>query len=47
LQGTTAEWIVDGTPSIDVHYVDLYRLEESPASPQFIMQTSSQAFIEV
>jgi glycine cleavage system aminomethyltransferase T/glycine/D-amino acid oxidase-like deaminating enzyme len=43
----TAEWIVDGTPSIDVHECDLYRFEDVAHSPNFIMQTSSQAFIEV
>jgi glycine cleavage system aminomethyltransferase T/glycine/D-amino acid oxidase-like deaminating enzyme len=43
----TAEWIVDGTPSIDVHECDLYRFEDVARSPEFIMQTSSQAFVEV
>ena len=43
----TAEWIVDGTPSIDTHECDLYRFEEVARSPKFIMQTSSQAFVEV
>ncbi len=43
----TAEWIVDGTPSIDVHECDLYRFEDVARSPKFIMQTSSQAFVEV
>ena len=43
----TAEWIVDGTPSIDVHECDLYRFEDIARSPEFIMQTSSQAFVEV
>jgi glycine cleavage system aminomethyltransferase T/glycine/D-amino acid oxidase-like deaminating enzyme len=43
----TAEWIIDGTPSIDVHECDLYRFEDIARSPKFIMQTSSQAFIEV
>ncbi len=42
-----AEWIVDGAPSIDVHECDLYRFEEVARSPEFIMQTSSQAFVEV
>ena len=42
-----AEWIVDGTPSIDVHECDLYRFEDVARSPEFIMQTSSQAFVEV
>lgn len=43
----TAEWIVDGTPSVDVHECDLYRFEDVARSPQFIAQTSSQAFVEV
>ena len=43
----TAEWIVDGTPSMDVHECDLYRFEDVARSPEFIMQTSSQAFVEV
>lgn len=43
----TAEWIVDGTPGADVHECDLYRFEEMARSPEFVMQTSSQAFVEV
>ncbi|MGB3233504.1 MAG: FAD-dependent oxidoreductase, partial [Mycobacterium sp.] len=43
----TAEWIIDGTPSIDTHECDLYRFEEVARSPSYIMQTSSQAFVEV
>lgn len=43
----TAEWIIDGTPSIDTHECDLYRFEDVARSPKFIMQTSSQAFVEV
>jgi glycine cleavage system aminomethyltransferase T/glycine/D-amino acid oxidase-like deaminating enzyme len=43
----TAEWIVDGASSIDVHECDLYRFEDIARSPEFIMQTSSQAFVEV
>lgn len=43
----TAEWIIDGTPSIDTHECDLYRFEDVARSPRFIMQTSSQAFVEV
>ncbi|GFM16107.1 MULTISPECIES: GcvT family protein [Mycobacteriaceae] len=42
-----AEWIVNGTPSIDVHECDLYRFEDVARSPKFIAQTSSQAFVEV
>lgn len=43
----TAEWIIDGTPSIDTHECDLYRFEDMARSPKFVMQTSSQAFVEV
>ena len=43
----TAEWIIDGTPSIDTHECDLYRFEDIARSPSFITQTSSQAFVEV
>ena len=43
----TAEWIVEGTPSVDVHECDLYRFEDVARSPEFVMQTSSQAFVEV
>ena len=43
----TAEWIVDGTPSVDVSECDLYRFEDVARSPEFVMQTSSQAFVEV
>lgn len=43
----TAEWILGGTPSIDVSECDLYRFEDMARSPEFIMKTSSQAFVEV
>lgn len=43
----TAEWIVDGAPSVDTHECDLYRFEDIARSPEFVMQTSSQAFVEV
>ena len=42
-----AEWILDGAPATDVHECDLYRFEEPAKSPEFIMTTSSQAFVEV
>ncbi|AZG46569.1 GcvT family protein [Gordonia insulae] len=42
-----AEWILDGTPKTDVHECDLYRFEEAAKSPDFILATSSQAFVEV
>jgi glycine cleavage system aminomethyltransferase T/glycine/D-amino acid oxidase-like deaminating enzyme len=42
-----AEWIVEGAPSVDVSECDLYRFEDVARSPEFIMQTSSQAFVEV
>ncbi|BBZ30613.1 sarcosine dehydrogenase [Mycolicibacterium madagascariense] len=43
----TAEWIVDGTPSTDVHECDLYRFEDVARTDDFVMTTSSQAFVEV
>ncbi|OBB60300.1 sarcosine dehydrogenase [Mycobacterium sp. 852013-51886_SCH5428379] len=43
----TAEWIVEGTPSLDVSECDLYRFEDVARSPEFVLQTSSQAFVEV
>lgn len=43
----TAEWILDGAPSVDVSECDLYRFEDVARSPEFIMRTSSQAFVEV
>lgn len=43
----TAEWIVDGTPSVDVHECDLYRFEDVARTDDFILTTSSQAFVEV
>lgn len=43
----TAEWIVDGAPSIEVHECDLYRFEDVAKSPRFVEQTSAQAFVEV
>lgn len=42
-----AEWILDGVPATDVHECDLYRFEEPAKSPEFILKTSSQAFVEV
>lgn len=42
-----AEWILDGTPATDVHECDLHRFEEPAKSPEFILKTSSQAFVEV
>ena len=43
----TAEWIIDGTPATDVHECDLYRFEDVARSDDFILTTSSQAFVEV
>jgi glycine cleavage system aminomethyltransferase T/glycine/D-amino acid oxidase-like deaminating enzyme len=43
----TAEWIIDGAPSVDVHECDLYRFEDVARSPKFVTTTSSQAFVEV
>ncbi|MRH89481.1 FAD-dependent oxidoreductase [Nocardia sp. SYP-A9097] len=42
-----AEWIVTGTPRIDLHECDLYRFEDAARSPEFILRTSMQAFVEV
>ncbi|MFB7724663.1 FAD-dependent oxidoreductase [Nocardia sp. NPDC056100] len=42
-----AEWIVTGTPEIDLHECDLYRFEDAAHSPDFIRRTSMQAFVEV
>ncbi|MEU0503334.1 FAD-dependent oxidoreductase [Nocardia sp. NPDC005998] len=43
----TAEWIIDGAPQTDVHECDLYRFEDVARSDRFILETSSQAFVEV
>lgn len=43
----TAQWIIEGAPGIDVHECDLYRFEDVARSDEFIMETSSQAFVEV
>ncbi|WP_433194728.1 GcvT family protein [Nocardia sp. CA-107356] len=43
----TAEWIIDGAPQTDVHECDLYRFEDVARSDHFILETSSQAFVEV
>ncbi|MBJ7340943.1 FAD-dependent oxidoreductase [Mycolicibacterium sp.] len=43
----TAEWIIDGTPSTDCHECDLYRFEDVARTDEFILTTSSQAFVEV
>ncbi|CAM4414385.1 Aminomethyltransferase [Mycobacterium basiliense] len=42
-----AEWIVEGTPSVDVHECDLYRFEDFARSPRFVDETCAQAFVEV
>ncbi|MFC9995795.1 FAD-dependent oxidoreductase [Nocardia sp. NPDC127526] len=42
-----AQWIVNGTPGIDLHEGDLYRFEDAARSPDFIRRTSVQAFVEV
>ncbi|MFI1919997.1 FAD-dependent oxidoreductase [Nocardia sp. NPDC020380] len=42
-----AEWIVTGTPDIDLHEADLHRFEDAARSPEFIRRTSVQAFVEV
>jgi dimethylglycine oxidase len=42
-----AEWIIEGAPRTDVHECDLYRFEKPALSADFILETSSQAFVEV
>ena len=42
-----AEWITEGAPHTDVHECDLYRFEKPALSAEFILKTSSQAFVEV
>ncbi|MET9201155.1 FAD-dependent oxidoreductase [Gordonia sp. NPDC003585] len=44
---TMAEWMIDGTPGIDVHETDLYRFEDAALTDDFILTTSSQSFVEV
>ncbi|MGV9827388.1 GcvT family protein [Gordonia sp. NPDC003429] len=44
---TMAEWIIDGTPGVDVHETDLYRFEDAALTDDFILTTSSQSFVEV
>ncbi|MFT4127049.1 MAG: glycine cleavage T C-terminal barrel domain-containing protein, partial [Gordonia sp. (in: high G+C Gram-positive bacteria)] len=44
---TVAEWMVDGTPGVDVHEFDLYRFEKAALNDDFIVTTSSQSFVEV
>ena len=44
---TMAEWMIDGTPGIDVHETDLYRFEKAALADEVILATSSQSFVEV
>ncbi|MFI8774732.1 FAD-dependent oxidoreductase [Gordonia sp. NPDC062954] len=44
---TMAEWMIDGTPGIDVHETDLYRFEDEALRDDVILATSSQSFVEV
>lgn len=44
---TVAEWMIDGTPSVDTHEFDLYRFEKGALNDDFIVTTSSQSFVEV
>ncbi|MXP21473.1 FAD-dependent oxidoreductase [Gordonia sp. HNM0687] len=44
---TMAEWMIDGTPGVDVHETDLYRFEDEALSDDVILTTSSQSFVEV
>ena len=44
---TMAEWMIDGTPGIDVHECDLYRFEKAALADDVVLTTSSQSFVEV
>lgn len=44
---TMAEWIVTGTPDVDVSGCDLHRFDTHALSPEFVARTSDRAFVEV
>lgn len=44
---TMAEWIVTGTPDVDVSGADLHRFDTYALSPTFVSTTSNRAFVEV
>ena len=43
----TAEWLVDGAPSLDVHECDVNRFEAHQLAPQYVRDRGIQNFIEV
>ncbi|HEU5203017.1 MAG TPA: FAD-dependent oxidoreductase [Candidatus Limnocylindrales bacterium] len=43
----TAEWLIDGAPSIDVHECDVNRFEAHHLAPAYIRDRGVQNFIEV
>ncbi|MET0449299.1 MAG: FAD-dependent oxidoreductase [Aeromicrobium sp.] len=42
-----AEWIVDGTPSIDLHEADLGRFWPHQLAPEYVLERDQQNFVEV
>jgi glycine cleavage system aminomethyltransferase T/glycine/D-amino acid oxidase-like deaminating enzyme len=42
-----AEWMTDGTPSIDPSGLDVHRFDEYAKSPSYVLTRSSQSFQEV
>ncbi|YAL84307.1 GcvT family protein [Dermacoccaceae bacterium W4C1] len=44
---TLAEWIVTGTPDVDISGCDLHRFDTHAQSPAFVSTTSDTAFVEV
>ncbi len=43
----TAEWLVDGRPSTDLHECDLHRFEEIHLAPDYVEARGCQNFVEV
>ncbi|WP_367125360.1 FAD-dependent oxidoreductase [Streptomyces phytohabitans] len=43
----TAEWLVDGRPTTDVHGCDLNRFEDVQLTPDYVMERGCQNFAEV
>lgn len=43
----TAEWIVNGAPSVDLHDCDVNRFEPHQLAPQYVLARGSQNFVEV
>lgn len=44
---TMAQWITHGTPDVDVHGCDLARFTDAQVQPDYVADTSAQAFVEV